>query len=235
MRRRKRNPFLRADIRRSRPLGMAGAPPARCSPKSACARTSSVVCAQISDAPARGHPPARALQAASRRRPLSRDVPRRAHRRRPRRFDGDLLPAGARRALALAPGRCGGGLALLRRRAAGLEMAPGEHGAVERMTLGPDLAAGERPQAVVPAGHWQAAKASATGRWSAARSRRDLISRASSWRRRTGSPARLLPGDHVLRGEHAAARDQHRRKHERRARGRIAGKHQIHGRESGAR
>lgn len=28
---------------------------------------------------------------------------------------------------------------------------------VERVTLGPDLAAGERPQAVVPAGTWQAA------------------------------------------------------------------------------
>jgi predicted cupin superfamily sugar epimerase len=34
-----------------------------------------------------------------------------------------------------------------------------QHGsaAIERVTLGPDLVAGERPQAVVPAGGWQAA------------------------------------------------------------------------------
>jgi predicted cupin superfamily sugar epimerase len=34
-----------------------------------------------------------------------------------------------------------------------------QHGstAIERLTLGPDLVAGERPQAVVPAGGWQAA------------------------------------------------------------------------------
>ena len=36
-------------------------------------------------------------------------------------------------------------------------------GAVETVRLGPDLAAGERPQAVVPAGCWQAA--SSTGAW----------------------------------------------------------------------
>jgi uncharacterized protein len=29
---------------------------------------------------------------------------------------------------------------------------------IERVTLGPDLAAGERPQAIVPAGAWQAAE-----------------------------------------------------------------------------
>jgi uncharacterized protein len=36
-------------------------------------------------------------------------------------------------------------------------------GAVERLTLGPDLAAGERPQAAVPAHIWQAAQS--TGEW----------------------------------------------------------------------
>jgi uncharacterized protein len=39
-----------------------------------------------------------------------------------------------------------------------LEMAASEHGPVRRMKLGDDLAAGERPQGIVPAGHWQAAE-----------------------------------------------------------------------------
>ena len=39
-----------------------------------------------------------------------------------------------------------------------LELAAGEQGPVRRMKLGPDLAMGERPQGVVPAGHWQAAE-----------------------------------------------------------------------------
>src|SRR5436305_8277474 len=38
-----------------------------------------------------------------------------------------------------------------------LEMAE-ENGPVRRMKLGPDIAMGERPQGVVPAGHWQAAE-----------------------------------------------------------------------------
>jgi predicted cupin superfamily sugar epimerase len=33
-----------------------------------------------------------------------------------------------------------------------------DKGAIERLTLGPDIAAGERPQGVVPAGAWQAAE-----------------------------------------------------------------------------
>jgi len=37
-------------------------------------------------------------------------------------------------------------------------------GPAEEVTLGPDLAAGAVPQAVVPAGHWQAARS--TGAWS---------------------------------------------------------------------
>ena len=39
-----------------------------------------------------------------------------------------------------------------------LELAESEKGPVRRIKLGPDLAAGERPQAVVPAGVWQAAE-----------------------------------------------------------------------------
>jgi predicted cupin superfamily sugar epimerase len=38
-----------------------------------------------------------------------------------------------------------------------LGIAPGAGGPVTSRRLGPDLAAGEHPQAVVPAGHWQAA------------------------------------------------------------------------------
>jgi uncharacterized protein len=39
-----------------------------------------------------------------------------------------------------------------------LEIAPGESGPVERVRLGADFIAGERPQAVVPAHAWQAAE-----------------------------------------------------------------------------
>jgi predicted cupin superfamily sugar epimerase len=39
-----------------------------------------------------------------------------------------------------------------------LEIAESERGPVRRMKLGDDLAAGERPQGIVPAGHWQAAE-----------------------------------------------------------------------------
>jgi len=47
-----------------------------------------------------------------------------------------------------------------------LEMAAGEQGPVRRMKLGPDLAMGERPQGVVPAGQWQAAET--LGNWTLA-------------------------------------------------------------------
>ena len=43
-----------------------------------------------------------------------------------------------------------------------LEITDGS-GAVRRMKLGPDIAAGERPQGIVPAGHWQAAES--LGEW----------------------------------------------------------------------
>jgi predicted cupin superfamily sugar epimerase len=33
-----------------------------------------------------------------------------------------------------------------------------EKGPIRRMKLGPDIATGERPQGIVPAGHWQAAE-----------------------------------------------------------------------------
>jgi len=39
-----------------------------------------------------------------------------------------------------------------------LAIAARERAPIERVTLGPDLAAGDRPQAVVPAGAWQAAE-----------------------------------------------------------------------------
>src|SRR6202045_1555901 len=39
-----------------------------------------------------------------------------------------------------------------------LDTAADDVGPVTRRTLGPDLAAGERPQAIVPAGAWQAAE-----------------------------------------------------------------------------
>jgi hypothetical protein len=39
-----------------------------------------------------------------------------------------------------------------------LEIAGSDNGPVERVTVGPDLANGERPQAVVPARAWQAAE-----------------------------------------------------------------------------
>ena len=39
-----------------------------------------------------------------------------------------------------------------------LEMAAAEKGPIRRMKLGPDLTMGERPQGIVPAGHWQAAE-----------------------------------------------------------------------------
>jgi len=44
-----------------------------------------------------------------------------------------------------------------------LEIAASDGGPVERMTLGPDIAAGERPQAIVPARAWQAA--ASLGAW----------------------------------------------------------------------
>ncbi len=47
-----------------------------------------------------------------------------------------------------------------------LEIAPGDAGPTERVTLGPDLAAGQRPQAAVPAHAWQAAES--LGDWTLA-------------------------------------------------------------------
>jgi predicted cupin superfamily sugar epimerase len=44
-----------------------------------------------------------------------------------------------------------------------LEIAASRGGPVQRMRLGPDLTAGERPQAAVPAGAWQAAES--LGAW----------------------------------------------------------------------
>ena len=44
-----------------------------------------------------------------------------------------------------------------------LEIAPTRSGPIERVKLGPDLTAGERPQAAVPAHAWQAAESQ--GEW----------------------------------------------------------------------
>lgn len=43
--------------------------------------------------------------------------------------------------------------------AVALGLAPGDAGPVEWLRLGPDVVAGDQPQAVVPLGHWQAARA----------------------------------------------------------------------------
>jgi predicted cupin superfamily sugar epimerase len=48
-------------------------------------------------------------------------------------------------------------------RALALEIAADDQGPIVRVTLGPDVAAGEHPQAVVPAGAWQAAQS--LGEW----------------------------------------------------------------------
>ena len=45
-----------------------------------------------------------------------------------------------------------------------LHMAETEAGPAQTVTLGPDLAAGQRPQGIVPKDHWQAAES--TGGWS---------------------------------------------------------------------
>ena len=47
-----------------------------------------------------------------------------------------------------------------------LEIAATAQGPIQRITLGPDLASGERPQAIVPADCWQAAQS--LGEWSLA-------------------------------------------------------------------
>ena len=67
-----------------------------------------------------------------------------------------------------------------------LEIAADAKGPVACVTLGADLTAGERPQAIVPAHAWQAAQS--LGEWTllSCRSRPDSISKASSLRRRIG-------------------------------------------------
>jgi predicted cupin superfamily sugar epimerase len=40
-----------------------------------------------------------------------------------------------------------------------LRLAPGEAGPVETIALGPDVAVGQRPQGLIPAGWWQSAEA----------------------------------------------------------------------------
>ena len=67
-----------------------------------------------------------------------------------------------------------------------------DHDGTRSITLGPDISSGEVPQArscrPMP-GRQQ--KAPVTGRWSAARLRRDSISQRSNWRQRIGSRNRI--------------------------------------------
>ena len=101
--------------------------------------------------------------AASRGRRFSRDVPRHAPGGRPRGLAAIyfLLAGGERshwhRIDAAELWHFYAGAPLV------LEMAADEHGQVRRMKLGPDIAMGERPQGIVPAGHWQAAES--MGEW----------------------------------------------------------------------
>ena len=132
----------------------------------------------------RGDPPARP-SAAPGGRAFSRDVPGHAPDRRPVGVDRDLLPARARRALALASGRCGRGLALLRGRAARAQHRRARTGP-RSCGSGPiSWPANGRKRPCRPA-PGRRRRASATGPWSAARWRRDLSSRASSLLRRIG-------------------------------------------------
>ena len=159
------NPFLRADLPEvaSRWVSPAGRP-GKCSRKSASARIvhdpNNVPmpitlilpprCIRLLDLephPEGGHF-----------RQTFRDSRRRVASGRPRGFDRDLFSARARRALALASGRRSRSLALSRRRAACARNRRRTTGPRERIMLGPDLAAGERPQGIVPAHAWQAAR-----------------------------------------------------------------------------
>ena len=135
----------------------------------------------------RRHHRAAWTEAASRRRPLSRDVSRCARgRQRTLALHRDLFPAGARRALALASHRRGGGLALLRRQRADLadrrRRRPAQHHG--SAPISPPAKCRRRSCRRRPG---RPPKAPATGRWSDAPSRRDSILRSSNWRRRAGS------------------------------------------------
>ena len=64
------------------------------------------------------------------------------------------------------------------------------NGQIERVRLGSDLSAGERPQAIVPPHAWQGHSRSVTGRCAAARWRRVLNFPASNPHPRAGRPKR---------------------------------------------
>jgi predicted cupin superfamily sugar epimerase len=115
-----------------------------------------------------------------------------------------------------------------------LEMAAGEQGPVRRMKLGRTIAMGERPQGVVPAATGRRGK---LGDWTlaAARSRRDLSSAFERFEMESGVTERDLDRSaHQLTFapimSFAASTPpprSARRQHQRRARDRIAGKHEI--------
>ena len=93
---------------------------------------------------------------------LRRDVPfqgnRHALRRTPPcRRHGHLFPPAGGGLLGTSPRCRGRGLAPLHRRAPGIDHDL-PRGVPDRILLGSDLAAGQRPQHVVPAGHWQGAR-----------------------------------------------------------------------------
>ena len=127
-------------------------------------------------------------RAASGRRLLPRDLPRRrTDARRPRRLDGDLLSPRHGRGLRLASRRCGGDLALLRRRAARDHRVRRRARRLRRTISGPTSpGASARNSWCRPAGG-RRRQASAPGRSSAAPSRRASPSRGSRWRRPAGS------------------------------------------------
>ena len=91
--------------------------------------------------------------------------------------------------------------------------------------LGADLAAGERPQAAVPAGAWQAAES--LGDWTLVGC--TVAPGFGSWVRAGSggwSPAFGRSTNQVLGGEQPAAGDQRGRERERDAGRRVAGEHQ---------
>ena len=164
--------------------------PRRCSPKSAARKNkvSELRAVRCDHHRRRHHPRARA-RAAPGRRPLSRDLPRSAHRSTAAPPPPSIyFLLGARRALALAPHRRRRDLALLRRRAA-----QARSGGRRRRRRSSGSAPTSMPARCRNSRCRRAPgrrrKSSATGRWSAARSRPAFPSTASSWRRRTGRRA----------------------------------------------
>jgi predicted cupin superfamily sugar epimerase len=71
-----------------------------------------------------------------------------------------------------------------------LEIAKTKQGPIERITLGADLTAGERPQVAVPAQYWQAA--SSLGEWTLAGC---TVAPGFNFKGFELAPARFRPGE----------------------------------------